>query len=173
MRNLIVIIGFVVVFFGIIGVVIWKYYSAEKQKRDAIRDSFKRFSERKDIGKSNLRAVERLIIPELLSVILTLTDDAYFGLKAQAIDVSENGFSVKPDFPLRKLPIGIELNNVLVKTPLNNFVVDKIKTVRYEHEVNRRVLAFKILSVDKKQKEKFSVFINYLNEYLKEEGYVG
>lgn len=168
-----IIISFVIVFFGIIGAVIWKYYSTEKKKRDAIRDSFKSFSERKDISKSDLRAVKRLVIPELLSVILTLTDEAYFGLNALALDISEKGFSVIPDFPLRKLPIGIELNNVLVKTPLNNFVVDKIKTVRYEHEINKRVLAFEILSVDEKQRDKFLVFMNYLNEYFKEEGYGG
>ena len=141
----------------------------KKKKRDKIRDSFKSFSEKKKIKNEDLRSVPRTNLPELLNVVLTLTDEAYFGLRAAATDISETGFSVKPEFPLRKLPVDAVINNVLVRTPMNNFVIDKIRTVRYEHEIKKRLLAFEIVSIDEKQKNKLMFFMNYLDKYLKDE----
>ncbi len=164
---LFVIIGFA--FAAIAAFALWKFMEAEKKKKAQIRDSFKSFSERKSLQKTDLRSVPRLKIPELLNIDLTLTDEAYFGLRATAIDISESGFSVLPDFPLRKLPVDTELNNVLIKTPLNNFVIDKMKTVRYEHEIKKRVLAFKILAIDGSQKKKQRIFMAYLDKFLKDE----
>ena len=169
MDNLLLIIILILLFVGIVGVVFWTYYSAEKKKREKIRDSFRSFSERKKIKKEDLRSVPRTNLTDFLNIVLTLPDEPYFGLKALAIDISETGFSVKPDFPLRKLPVSAILNNVLVKTPINHFVIDRIKTIRYEHEIKKRLLAFEILSIDENQKNKLLLFMNYLDKYIKDE----
>lgn len=168
MDNYIFIIFLILLFFGIICIIFWAY-SAEKKKREKFRDSFKSFSEKKKIKQEDLRSVPRINLPNLLNISLTLTDEPYFGLKAIAIDISETGFSVQPDFPLRKLPVNAILNNILVKTPINNFVIDKIKTIRYEHEIKKRLLAFEILSIDENQKNKLLIFMNYLDKYINDE----
>ncbi len=156
-------------FFGIIGVTVFFYYFVEKKKKEKIRKSFKNINKKQNIDYNNLRLVPRIPIPELLGISLTLTDELYFGLKAFAIDVSGSGFSVRPDFPLRKLPIDTILNNILVKTSINSFVIKKIRTVRYKHEIKKRLLAFEIISIDENQKKKLIDFINYLKDYLKDE----
>jgi hypothetical protein len=156
-------------FFGLIGIVVFFYYSAERKKKEKIRNSFKNISKKQNVDYNDLRTVPRILIPELLGISLTLTDESYFGLKAFAIDVSGSGFSVRPDFPLRKLPIDTVLNNILVKTSINSFVIKKIRTVRYKHEIKKRLLAFEIISIDENQKKKLIDFINYLKDYLKDE----
>lgn len=168
MDNTFLIVFIAALLFGIIGVIFWAYFS-EKKKKEKIRESFKSFSKKKKLKNEDLRSVPRLEIPYLLTVFLTLTDEPFFGLKAAAIDISETGFSVKPDFPLRKLPIDTILNNVLVKTPINNFTIEKMKTVRYEYEIKKRVLAFKIITIEKSQKNKMLIFMNHLDKYLKDE----
>ncbi len=166
-NNLLFIFFLFILVIGVIGIVFWAYYLAEKRKKEKIRDSFKSFSEKKKIKQEDLRSVPRTILPELLNIVLTLTDESYFGLKSLAIDISETGFSVKPDFPLRKLPVNAVLNNVLVRTPINEFVIDKIKTIRYEHEIKKRLLAFEIIAIDENQKNKMLIFMNYLDNYMK------
>jgi hypothetical protein len=142
------------------------YMVMERRKRQTIRKNFREFSAAHKVSKKNLRAVPRVTVPSALEVILTLTDNPYFGLKASALDMSLSGFSVKPDFPLRKLPLNTILNNVLVVTPINTFVIKEMKTVRIDHQVDKRLMAFHIESIDEDQFENLKQFMNYLDEFL-------
>jgi hypothetical protein len=158
---------FSIAIIALIVIVIIFYMVMERRKRQNIRKSFREFSAAHKVTKKNLRAVPRVTVPGALEVVLTLTDNPYFGLKACALDMSLSGFSVKPDFPLRKLPLDTILNNVLVVTPINTFVIKEMKTVRIDHQVDRRLMAFHIESIDEDQFENLKQFMNYLDEFLR------
>jgi hypothetical protein len=139
----------------------------EKRKKKNVTRRFRKFSEAHKVTKKNLRAVPRVTVPGALEVILTLTDNEYFGLKARALDMSLSGFSVKPDFPLRKLPLNAVIKNVLVITPINTFVIKEMKTVRIDHQIEKRLMAFHIENVDEDQFENLQQFMAYLDEFLR------
>ncbi|MCU0284775.1 MAG: hypothetical protein MUF15_00115 [Acidobacteria bacterium] len=143
------------------------YRSREKNKKKEIRNKFRKFTENTRLSKKELRTVPRISIPETVEIVLTLTDNEYFGLKAYAVDMSLSGFAVKPDFPLKKLPMDTYLKNVIVVTPINRFVIDMIRTVRLEHQVDKRLLAFHIEQIDGDQFEILKNFIAYLDTFLK------
>jgi hypothetical protein len=143
------------------------YRLVEKKRRKTVKNKFRSFTDRYKVIQKNLRAVPRVVVPESLEVILTLTDKAFYGLKAHAIDMSLSGFSAKPDFPLKRLPLETVIKNVLVLTPLNTIVVKEMKTVRIEHQIDRRLMAFHIEKIDEDQFEKLKQFISHLDEFLK------
>ena len=143
------------------------YIILEKIKKKNVTSKFKKFSENHKVSRKNLRAVPRVRVPRSLEVILTLTDNEYYGLKARALDLSLSGFSVRPDFPLRKLPLKAVLRNVLVNTPINTFTIKEMKTVRIDHQIEKRLMAFHIENVDEDQFENLQQFIAYLDEFLR------
>lgn len=163
----------VILFAGLLAVIIAAvivfYILREKKKKKDIKKKFRKFSETYQLSQKDLRAVPRVTIPADMEIILTLTDDAYFGLKAHALDISLSGFSVKPGFPLKKLPINILINNVLVKTPTDTFVIRTMRTIRIEHELDKRLLAFHIEEIDGDQFDKLRTFMTYLDNFLKDE----
>lgn len=143
------------------------YISREKKKKKEIKRKFREFTDSYSLSKKELRTVPRIAIPDSMEVILTLTDKEYFGLKAHAIDMSLSGFAVKPDFPLKKLPLDTTLDNVLVATPINTFIVRTVKTIRLAHQVDKRLLAFHIEKIDGDQFEIHKTFMAYLDTFLK------
>lgn len=143
------------------------YIILENRKKKNVTSRFKKFSEDYEVTKKNLRAVPRVTVPNTLEVVLTLTDNEFFGLKARALDLSLSGFSVKPDFPLRKLPLNAIIKNVLVITPINTFVVKEMKTVRIDHQIEKRLMAFHIEDIDEDQFENLQQFMTYLDEFLR------
>jgi hypothetical protein len=143
------------------------YIILEKIKKKNVTGKFRKFSENHKLNRKNLRAVPRVRVPRSLEVILTLTENEYFGLKARVLDLSLSGFSVRPDFPLRKLPLNVVLKNVLVITPINTFVIKEMKTIRIDHQIERRLMAFHIENVDEDQFENLQQFMAYLDEFLR------
>jgi hypothetical protein len=143
------------------------YISREKKKKREIKNKFRKFTQEFQLSKKELRTVPRIAIPEPLEVILSLTDNEYFGLKAHAIDMSLSGFAVKPDFPLKKLPLNTRLKNVLVVTPINTFVIRMMRTVRIDHQVDKRLIAYHIEKIDGDQFENLKNFMAYLDSFLK------
>lgn len=154
-------------FIALIIIVTIIYIILEKRKKKNVSRRFRKFSEDHKVGRENLRAVPRVTVPSTLEVILTLTDDEYFGLKAHVLDLSLSGFCVKPDFPLRKLPLNTVIKNVLVITPINTFVIKEMKSVRIDHQIEKRLMAFHIENVDEDQFENLQQFIAYLDEFLR------
>lgn len=152
----------------LIVLVIIVYQVLEKRKRKMVRKKFRDFTASHKIAQKNLRAVPRVVIPDKLEVILTLTDTDFFGLKAFAIDMSLSGFSVKPDFPLKRLPVDTVVKNVLAVTPINTFVVKELKTIRIDHQTGKRLMAFHIEAIDDDQFQNLKQFMTYLDEFLKE-----
>jgi c-di-GMP-binding flagellar brake protein YcgR/cbb3-type cytochrome oxidase subunit 3 len=155
---------------GIIALIVFVtiiYFILEKRKKKNITRRFRKFSEDHKVSRKNLRAVPRVTVPGDLEVILTLTDNAYSGLKARALDLSLSGFSVKPDFPLRKLPLNAVIKNVVVTTPINQFVIKEMRTVRIDHQIEKRLMAFHIENVDEDQFEHLQQFMAYLDEFLR------
>ena len=150
------------------------YRLGGKKRRRDVRKKFRSFTDRHPVTQKNLRAVPRVVVPESLEVLLTLTDTEYYGLKAFAIDMSLSGISAKPDFPLKRLPVETVLKNVLVVTPINTFVIKEMKTVRIDHQIDKRLIAFHIEKVDEDQFENLKQFMAHLDEFLKkkkEEGH--
>ena len=142
------------------------YIILEKRKKKNVTRKFKKFSENQEMTRKNLRTVPRVTVPGSLEVILTLTEDNYSGLKARALDLSLSGFSVKPDFPLRKLPLNAIIKNVSVITPINTFVIKEMKTVRIDHQIEKRLMAFHIEHIDEDQFEYLRQFMAYLDKFL-------
>ncbi len=145
------------------------YISREKKKKDEVKKKFKRFTENYQLSKQEMRAVPRIAVPDRMEIVLTLTDSEYFGLKARAMDISLSGFAVIPDFPLKKLPLNAYIKNVLVVTPINTFVIREMKTIRIDHQVDRRLLAYHIEKIDGDQFENLKTFMGYLDNFLKNE----
>lgn len=145
------------------------YISREKKKKAEMKKKFKRFTESYELSRQEMRAVPRIAVPDTVEIILTLTDSEYFGLKARAMDISLSGFAVIPDFPLKKLPLNVTLKNVLAVTPINTFVIREMKSVRIDHQVNRRLLAYHIEKIDGDQFENLKRFMGYLDNFLKNE----
>jgi c-di-GMP-binding flagellar brake protein YcgR len=167
MNNVPGVMRFSIGIIALIVIVTIIYIILEKGKKKNITRQFRKFSEIYKMNKKNLRAVPRVRVPRSLEVILTLTDDEYYGLKARAVDLSLSGFSVRPDFPLRKLPMKAVLKNVVVNTPINTFVIKEMKTVRIDHQIEKRLMAFHIEDVDEDQFENLQQFMVYLDEFLR------
>jgi hypothetical protein len=161
------VIEFSIAIIALIIIVSIIYLILERRKKKKVSKRFRKFTENHKAAKENLRAVPRVTVPRLLEVVLTLTDNEYFGLKAHALDMSLSGFSVKPEFPLKKLPLNTTVKNVLVITPINTFAIKEMKTVRIDHQVDRRLMAFHIEKIDEDQFESLKQFMAYLDEFLR------
>lgn len=167
MNNAAGVIQFSIAIFVMIIIVTTIYILLEKRKKKNTTQRFRKFSEDHKVNKKNLRAVPRVTIPSVLEVILSLTENDYSGLNARILDMSLSGFSVKPDFPLKKLPLNAIIKNVIVTTPINTFVIKEMKTVRIDHQIERRLMAFHIVNIDEDQFEKLQQFMVYLDEFLR------
>lgn len=143
------------------------YLSREKKRKREVKKKFRKFTENYQLSQQDMRTVPRITIPDPMEITLTLTDNEFFGLKAHAIDMSLSGFAVKPDFPLKRLPLNTHLKNVLVVTPINTFVVREMRTVRIDHQVDKRLMAYHIEKIDGDQFEDLKTFIAYLDNFLK------
>jgi hypothetical protein len=161
------ILEFSIVIIVMIFVISIIYRLVEKKRRRDVRKKFRSFTDRYPVIQENLRAVPRVVVPESLEVLLTFTDTGYLGLKAYAIDMSLSGISAKPDFPLKRLPVETILTNVLVVTPINTFVIKEMKTVRIDHQVDKRLMAFHIEKIEEDQFENLKQFMAHLDEFLK------
>ena len=159
--ELTIFLGILIILGGVI------YLAREKQKKNEIKQKFKKFSKDHRLPKKEMRAVPRITIPDAMEVILTLTDDAFFGFKSRAVDMSLSGFAVIPDFPARKLSVNTSLQNVLVATPINTFVVRELKTIRMDQRPGKQLIAFHIEKVDGDQFEYLKTFIVYLDTFMK------
>lgn len=160
--NRSVIVFFTLALIGLLAAVVVLYLVLEnRRKRRAVRQ-VRRGGE--EPGREK-RRLPRQPVPEALAVVLTLTDSAFFGLAARAVDVSADGFAIRPDFPLKRLPLGLVLNNVLVNTPVNHFVVRRARTVRIEHHFQKRLLALRIDEMEEDQRREMDVFLNHLREF--------
>lgn len=165
MNNSTIVMAFTAALIGLIVLVIFIHVLTERKKRKRISKNFMSFSENFQASQKNLRAVPRINIPEGIEVIMTLTDNDFFGLRANIIDMSLSGFSVKPDFPLKKLPLNAKVSNVLVVTPINTFAIKEMKTVRIDHHLEKRLLALQIAQIDVDQFENVKRFMGHLDEF--------
>ncbi len=163
-------------FFGFLGLlaalllmVTLLYIYLEKKKKQELKKKFRKYSENYKLSQKDLRAVPRIGIPSTMEIQLALTDEDFFGLKAYALDMSLSGFSVRPTFPLKKLPIAAQIHNVLVTTPINSFAVKTMRTVRIEHQLDKRLMAFHIEDIDGDQFELLKTFMAYLYNFLKDD----
>ncbi len=143
------------------------YIFQEKKKKKRIKRKFKQFTENHKLSREEMRTVPRISIPEAMDIILTLTDNDYFGLKAHTLNMSLTGFAVKPNFPLKKLPLNMIIKNAEVVTPINTFVIREMKAIRINHQVDKRLIAFHIEKIDGDQFEKLKTFMTYLDNFLK------
>jgi len=141
-------------------------YLLDRWHRKRIKRIFKNFSEREGarLNREN-RSVPRVSIPDSIDVTFTISDERWRGKTGRVVDLSLSGLAVEPNFPLKKLPEEVELVNLEVETPLNRFILEKVRAVRIEHQLSRRVLAFKILSVSESQFSELKSFIVYMDAF--------
>ncbi|MCP5105761.1 MAG: hypothetical protein GY950_20400, partial [bacterium] len=76
------IVEFTVILVVVIILVTLIYIYREKKKKKEIKKKFKKFTESYTLSQTEMRTVPRISIPETMEIILTLTDNEYFGLKA-------------------------------------------------------------------------------------------
>ena len=167
MSNSIAVLIFSFFLIAIIISVFVYYVNSEKKRKVNISRQFRAFSETYEVTQKNLRTVPRVVVPENLPVVLTLTDDEFFGFKAYALDLSFTGCAVRPEFPLKKLPLNSIIKNILVVTPINTFAIREMKTIRIDHHIQKRLMAFHILQIDEDQFENLKKFMMYLDEFNK------
>jgi hypothetical protein len=166
MSKLSGIVEFIVFLAIVIVLITFIYIFQEKKKKKKIKKKFKKFTENHRLSKKDMRTVPRISIPESMEVILTLTDNDYVGLKAHTLDMSLTGLAVKPDFPLKKLPLNMIIKNTRVSTPINSFTIREMKAIRIDHQVNKRLIAFHIEKIDGDQFENLKTFMTYLDSFL-------
>lgn len=145
------------------------HLAMERRRRERIRRHFRRFNPPGPKPGSELRGGERLAVPAALHASVTLTDGEWFGLHGRITDISATGLGIKPDFPLKRVPLDVVLNNVLVNTPLNHFVIRQARTVRIEHQVQKRLLGLQLLAVDDDQRCELQRFQEHLHAFLRHE----
>jgi hypothetical protein len=166
MSKLSGIVEFIILLAIVIVLITFIYIFQEKKKKKKIKKEFKKFTENHQLSKKEMRTVPRISIPESMEVILTLTDNNYVGLKAQILDMSLTGLGVRPDFPLKKLPLNIIIKNTSVSTPINSFIIREMQAIRIDHQVDKRLIAFHIEKIDGDQFENLKTFMTYLDSFL-------
>jgi len=168
MNKLVSILGFIGFIIVIVVIAIVIYLVFEKKKKDKIKKEFKEFTTNFSLSNKDLRTVPRISIPESLEVIITFSYGKHEGLKSYAINMSLSGIAVSPDFSLKKIPLNATLENVLVKTPVNNFIIKELKQARIESIAENKLMAFNIVSIDEDQFENLKSFMNFLYKFLKD-----
>ena len=143
------------------------YIFNEKKKKKKIKSKFKQYTKSHKLSREELRTVPRISIPEAMDITLTITGNDYFGLTAHTLDMSLTGFAVKPDFPLKKLPLNMIIKNAKVVTPINTFVIREMKAIRIDDRMDKRLIAFHIEKIDGEQFEKLKTFMSHLDHFLK------
>ncbi len=167
MNKLVSILGFIGFIIVIVVIVIVIYLVFEKKKKDKIKKEFKEFTSNFSLSNKDLRTVPRISIPNSLEVILTFSYGKHKELKSYAVNMSLSGIAVKLDFSLKKLPLNATLENVSVKTPINNFIIKELKQVRIESRAENKLLAFKIVDISEDQFEELKSFMSFLYKFLK------
>ena len=168
MNKLVSILGFIGFIIVIVAIVMVIYLIFEKKRKDKIKKEFKEFTTNFSLSDKDLRTVPRISIPESLEVIITFSYGKYEGLKSHVINMSLSGIAVRPDFSLKKIPLNATLENVLVKTPVNNFSIRELKQARTENRAGKKLMAFNIVSIDEDQFEELKIFMNFLYKFLKD-----
>lgn len=140
----------------------------DRWNRRRVKRIFRSFSE-KEASRLNResRSVPRVSVPGPLDVFFHIQDERWKNRSGRVMDLSLAGLAVEPDFPLKKLPPDIELGDILVETPINRFMIEKVRAVRVEHQISKRILAFKILSVSEENFAEMKRFIIYLDAFAK------
>ncbi len=159
-------LGHSLLLFSVLLLTILLVYLLDRWQRRRLKRIFRTFSE-KEGSRLNResRSVPRVSIPDALDVSFTIRDERWPGRSGQVVDLSLSGLAVEPNFPLKKLPLDTEILNMEVETPLNRFVLEKVQAVRVEHQISKRVLAFKILSVSETDFSEIKRFIVYLDAF--------
>ena len=168
MNKLVSILGFIGFIIVIVVIVMVIYLIFEKKRKDKIKKEFKEFTTNFSLSDKDLRTVPRISIPESLEVIITFSYGKYEGLKSHVINMSLSGIAVRPDFSLKKIPLNATLENVLVKTPVNNFSIRELKQARTENRAGKKLMAFNIVSIDEEQFEELKIFMSFLYKFLKD-----
>lgn len=152
----------------VLAVTILAVYLMDRWHRKRVRRIFQSFSEKEGarLNREN-RSVPRVILPDALEVRFTIRDDRWQGRNGRVVDLSLSGLAVEPNFPLKKLPMEVEICNLEIETPLNRFVLEKVRAVRVEHQISKRVLAFRILSVSETDFHEMKRFIVYTDAFSK------
>ncbi len=153
----------------LIVVIIIIYIYFERKKQQKLRQKFLKFSSTYQISVVEKRFSQRMPIPQFLNTEIMFTEGDYFGLRGTVIDISDSGLAIKPDFPLKKIPLQKTFENVILHTPLADIVLKKISSVRIEHQQNKRLLGLQIAELSQDQQEKFLSFLHYLRGFLANE----
>jgi len=170
MSKLSGIVEFIVFLAIVIILITFIYIFQEKKKKKRIKREFKKFTENHQVSKKEMRTVPRISIPESMEILLTLRDKDYVGLKDFTLNMSLTSLAVKPDFPLKELPLNMIIKNSKLSTPINSFAIREMKAIRIDQQVDKRLIAFHIEKIDGDQFEKLKTFMTYLDHFLVMQG---
>lgn len=159
-----IIFGVAMILLGIVLLQRW-----EMRRKIQIKKSFRQYSMENNLTYKDVRAVPRVLIPENLDVLLLFSGQKNSSHKALVMDVSLSGFATRLSFGTRKVPLNEEFEDVLVETPINSFRVKRLKAVRIEPRIEKRMMAFQIVDIDEDQFAELKSFMAHLNNFLKKE----
>ena len=153
---------------GILVVILYLIY--EKKKKKKLKARFRKFSKEFRSTQKEMRGAKRVSVPESLDIEFYLySDGSAFSLKGTIINLSLSGFAIIPDFPLRKLAGGEILSNVQIKTPISEYSIARVKNIRLEHDLNKRLLGFQIMDLGDQEFKMHKMLLHHLEEFIENE----
>ena len=163
-----VLIIFAIIFFAFILFFLFFYLFHEKRKKKNLTEKFRRFSQNYEISNKEMRGAKRISIPHHLKIEITFTySNVQF--KGTIENISLSGFAINPEFPLKKISTGTILENIVVKNPVETYKINSIKSIMLHHDINKRLLGLKILSIGDSEFETHKNLLHYLEEFFIEE----
>ncbi len=141
----------------------------ENRRKIQFKKSFKEFSQQNSLTFRDLRAVPRVLIPENLDVTLTFEGVKNSSRKAFVMDVSLSGFATRLSFGARKINLNEEFDDAAVETPINTFTIKRLRAVRMEPQIEKRVMGFHIVKIGEEQFAELKTFMAHLNKFLENE----
>ena len=137
----------------------------EKRRKKRIADDFRAFAHAHPISGRNLREMRRVLLPVDLDVLMHATDENGRRLRGRLRDLSLSGIAAFMSGFRRRLEPGMEVNQAVISTPLNQFCVDRMRLVRIGSGPERHVAAFQFQSIETEQLKELQRFLGYLDRY--------
>jgi hypothetical protein len=153
---------------GVLVVILYLFY--EKKKKEKIKARFRKFSKEYKSTHKEMRGAKRISIPESLDIEFFInSNELSTSQKGVIINLSLSGFAIIPDFPLRKLSGGEILSDIRIKTPVFEYSISRVKNIRLEHDLNKRLLGFRIVDIGDQQFKMHKMLLHHLEEFIENE----
>ncbi|MBN1196056.1 MAG: PilZ domain-containing protein [Candidatus Aminicenantes bacterium] len=146
-------------------VVLWILRRFEKRRKQRIADDFRAFVHAHPVPERNMREMRRVLLPVDLDVWMHTSDENGRRVRGRLRDLSLSGAAaIISGFPRRMEP-GMEVNQTIISTPLNQFCIERMRLMRIGSGPERHMAAFQFQRIDAEQFTQLQRFLGYLDRY--------